>query len=164
MGLDMYLSARLYIGSYGTESKAQMAVLEPVLKELPGITLPYRHADANNSIQVELPVMYWRKANHIHAWFVEHIQDGKDECQYSYVDIDKLRELHDLCSKVFMAKTPAFAAEHLPCADGFFFGGSEYDEWYFESTRCTMEALEHLLAQYDAGQLKGWDIYYHASW
>ena len=27
-------------------------------------------------------VMYWRKANYIHNWFVENIQNGSDDCNY----------------------------------------------------------------------------------
>ena len=36
-------------------------------------------------------VAYWLKANHIHNWFVQNLQDGVDECQYVFVEEDDLR-------------------------------------------------------------------------
>jgi hypothetical protein len=46
----------------------------------------------------------------------------------------------------------------LPSASGFFFGGTNYDEWYFEDVKNTISILE------DALQSKGGEIYYSSSW
>lgn len=44
---------------------------------------------------------YWRKANHIHNWFVENVQDGEDDCRYHHeVTEEKLKELLDVCNTV----------------------------------------------------------------
>lgn len=32
-----------------------------------------------NKIKIIYEVAYWRKANHIHNWFVQNIQDGIDD-------------------------------------------------------------------------------------
>lgn len=45
----------------------------------------------------------WRKANHIHAWFVENVQDGKDDCEQYPVTISQLRQLLATCEKVIKA-------------------------------------------------------------
>lgn len=46
-------------------------------------------------------VGYWRKANHIHNWFVEHVQDGIDDCGYHHeVTKEILEELLDTCQTV----------------------------------------------------------------
>ena len=46
-------------------------------------------------------VGYWRKANHIHKWFVENVQDGIDDCEYhNEVTKETLEELRDVCKKV----------------------------------------------------------------
>lgn len=45
-------------------------------------------------------VAYWRKANAIHAWFVDNVQDGIDECEESPVSREKLNELLSLCRKI----------------------------------------------------------------
>jgi hypothetical protein len=52
---------------------------------------------------VEEEVMKWRKANHIHNWFVENVQDGKDNCGLYNVSWDKMRELLSVCTKVLSA-------------------------------------------------------------
>lgn len=52
---------------------------------------------------VEEEVMYWRKANHIHNWFVENVQDGIDDCATHYVSPDDLKALLDACERVIEA-------------------------------------------------------------
>ena len=46
-------------------------------------------------------VGYWRKANHIHKWFVDNIQDGEDDCRY-HREVRKtdLEELLRVCNEV----------------------------------------------------------------
>ncbi len=36
---------------------------------------------------------YWRKANQIHGWFVEHVQYGEDDCGMYEVTVGDLKEL-----------------------------------------------------------------------
>ena len=50
------------------------------------------------------------------------------------------------------------AEELLPTASGFFFGGTEYDEYYFEQVVETLEVLEKEL---ESGAD---EFYYNASW
>lgn len=45
-------------------------------------------------------VGYWRKANHIHAWFVNKVQGGTDDCSYYFVTKDHFLELKETCEKV----------------------------------------------------------------
>lgn len=46
-------------------------------------------------------VGYWRKANHIHLWFVNNVQDGIDDCCYHHeVTKELLEELRDTCIEV----------------------------------------------------------------
>ena len=51
----------------------------------------------SNRVTFSEQVGYWRKANHIHKWFVDNVQDGKDDCHEYYVSIKKLHELRDTC-------------------------------------------------------------------
>jgi hypothetical protein len=106
----------------------------------------------------------WRKANQIHRWFVENVQDGVDECQKAYVPTEKIAELLRIVTQVLEAKDKGLALDLLPPADGgFFFGqyGPEAvdDEWYWEDLRYTQEALR----QIDLDNLSG-DLYYQSSW
>jgi hypothetical protein len=132
---------------------------------------------------------YWRKANHIHTWFVNNVQDGQDDCSWYPVTQDKLRELHSICvrlrdglilkegevnngysirpggEKVYhkelgkVIENPELAEELLPTQSGFFFGSTDYDEYYIDDIKHTIEVLEPLLSEDDPG-----DIYYHSSW
>jgi len=51
------------------------------------------------------------------------------------------------------------AAEQLPTANGFFFGGTDYDEWYFRDVENTIRIIDECL------QLpNSWDFEYRSSW
>ena len=50
-------------------------------------------------------VAYWRKANSIHAWFVDHVQNGVDKCQESPVTREQLNELLSICHEVIKSST-----------------------------------------------------------
>lgn len=45
-------------------------------------------------------VIYWRKSNQVHNWFVVNAQDGEDNCQPHSVSREQLEELRDLCRAV----------------------------------------------------------------
>lgn len=160
----MYLQAKLYVSKYSHPEA--LAALEKV--ELPGVTVPPEYIPNFPSRTMTVPLMYWRKSNQIHRWFVREVQEGVDQCQTAYVDPDKLRELRDLCRKVLEARAgpdgESVAKLLLPTESGFFFGGVEYDEYYYKDLEDTLDALDRLLADYDAGLLKGWSIEYHSSW
>ena len=99
---------------------------------------------------------YWRKANHIHRWFVENVQDNDDTCKDYYVDPGKLKELLALVEAVLA--NHKLAEKLLPTQEGFFFGGTEYDEYYFEDLEDTKKILEEAIKDEHA------DYYYSSSW
>ena len=110
--------------------------------------------------RVDEQVGYWRKANHIHNWFVEHIQDGEDDCCY-HREVTKLdlEELLDLCHEVLC--NPDLADDRLPTCAGFFFGGTEYDEYYMDSIKETIDIITKVLETTD---FETQMIYYISSW
>lgn len=139
MGLDMYLEKRTYVKNWDFQKPEE------------------RHEiTVKKGGEIVEEVGYWRKANAVHAWFVENVQDGRDECQTSYVDGGSLRKLLELVNQVLADHS--LAPELLPTKSGFFFGGTNYDEWYFKDLEDTKVILEAALAD-DSG-----DYYYHASW
>jgi hypothetical protein len=113
--------------------------------------------DGDASLEIGVTVAYWRKANAIHAWFVEHCQDGRDECQESYVDRDQLQELLDLCEKALIDKD----ADLLPPQSGFFFGSTEINEWYWDDLEHTAKVLSAIL---NDEKLERYSFYYQSSW
>lgn len=134
-------------------------------------------------------VGYWRKANQIHDWFVENVQDGEDDCRYHHeVTKDLLEELLDICTKVFEhceltdgivkeyddngelidtyeePKTlidSSVAQELLPTSPGFFFGTYDYDEWYVQDIKDTIDIITQVLETTDFDKEA---IYYRSSW
>ena len=154
MGLDMYVTAKRYLWDFGDNDDKQIA--ESIGNLFPEIA-GYRVK------QVEVQAMYWRKANQIHKWFVDHCQDGVDECQETYIDPQKLYELREVCKAVLADHSQA--ATLLPAQSGFFFGDTEYDEGYFADVERTVEWLDGLLFKDAfAEKFKDWDFYYQSSW
>lgn len=145
MGLDMYLIGKKYVSQYSDE--VFHTKLNALAKEM-GIDYPI------NEIQFELG--YWRKCNQIHNWFVENVQDGTDDCGTYYVQQENLIALYNVCKEVL--EDHSKAEELLPTQSGFFFGGTEYDEYYFQDLERTIKILEPLLKEQD------FPIYYNSSW
>lgn len=151
MGLDCYLTAKKYVSSYESENANLIeAVANASVKGLSSLGgLKYLECEAAS----------WRKANQIHRWFVDNVQEGEDDCRTYYVERGKLTELLDSCKKV--KENPSLSEHLLPTQGGFFFGGTEYDENYMEDIEGTIEALEKLV---DNEDLADWSFYYRASW
>lgn len=149
MGLDMYLSAERYLWSSQDADKAIAKAIGDTL----GSNIPFRVKT------VSLDVGYWRKANHIHKWFVENVQDGDDDCRRYSFELDKLFELRDVCIKVL--NDHSLAKELLPTGSGFFFGSTDYDEYYFEDIKDTLLIINNIIGNLDA---ENYSFVYQSSW
>ena len=147
----MYLTKKTFVGAEYEHRNVKGTVEITVDGEPLPITF-------NRISEITENVVYWRKANAIHKWFVDNCQDGIDECQDTYVEKESLEELLDLCKQV--KKDNKLAPTLLPATSGFFFGGTDYDEWYFDAINHTIKAISALLAE-DISQAS---IYYHSSW
>lgn len=135
-------------------------------------------------------VGYWRKANAIHNWFVENVQNGVDDCGRYEVLESHLHELSQLCEKVltesvmvnglvvngytYTAKgekpnleigriilNPDVAQKLLPTTDGFFFGSTHYDQYYIDDIGRTYDILQRVL---DSTDFLTQAIFYSSSW
>lgn len=136
-------------------------------------------------------VGYWRKANAIHRWFVDNVQNEVDDCQYYEVSKEDAQALLDIC-KTIKAETklekgmvangyrfdesgnripileegltivnPDVAEELLPTQCGFFFGSTNYDEYYMQDIDATIEILTKALAETDFDKEM---LVYSSSW
>ena len=123
MGLDMYLYAKKNIAFINDEE-----CKEKVADRLQG------YEDESG-----IEVGYWRKANAIHKWFVDNTQNGEDECHTSNVTRDDLRKLLRIVNLVLEDNNKA--KDILPAQTGFFFGGTDYDEWFFKNLKHTGKVL-----------------------
>ena len=172
MGLDMYLTANEYVSRtrrkddlYGNTPEEN-----PLFYDLASRRKGWIDEAGYSGISISYPVGYWRKANAIHNWFVQNVQDNRDECQKSYVSPENLRELREACQAVLATKNNSLVsvkevAEEVGLAPlaGFFFGGTEYDEYYYDDLEYTVKMIDRLE---NSGVFdNAWtDIEYQSSW
>lgn len=173
MGLDMYLEAQRSQHEFaGWERDATGSMIGPLKRvELTGIPDVIKTAGISPSAKSFIEsyeIGYWRKANHIHNWFVDNCADGVDECQKIYVSREQLEKLRRLCIEVLANRdNPKKASELLPCAEGFFFGSSDYDEYYYDNVEDTVRILDAAIEIIDSKPEEDWSewhIIYQASW
>jgi len=174
MGLDMYLNRRKYIGNKWKKPEEQATIIA-------------KDVDQAKVSEVVEEVGYWRKANAIHKWFVDHVQNGNDDCKEYHVTNEQIKELLDAVTTVLVTaklvkgkvcngytfkdgkeipmledgmviQDPIVAQTVLPTTKGFFFGGTDYDEYYVEDLKETKKILE------DAVKNETADYYYQSSW
>ena len=190
MGLDMYLYKKTYIGAQyehrNVKGKIDITIGDKVV--------PVKF---DRVCYIEESVGYWRKANAIHNWFVANVQSGEDDCKDYYVGIGDLKRLLDKCLEVkekaiikegkiqngytigengeriynmddgkFIENAEEIA-EILPTTDGFFFGSTEYDEYYMQDIDYTIELILGLLKEEE--EIEKLDLYssdfiYSSSW
>lgn len=170
MGLDMYLKKHRYFSSLyrveegdkikyksfksGTVTVTRTTEDDKEIKEVLPIENP------NESLTLEMIVLYWRKANAIHKWFVDNVQDGKDDCGVYSVDVTQLEKLLKLCKQV--KDNPKDAPELLPTCSGFFFGATEYDKGYMSEIEYTIKSLEKIIKEHEK-EVDTW-FTYRSSW
>jgi hypothetical protein len=151
----MYLHGKRYMSKYFNEGdpevQDQIQKLFPELKDLSG------SGDDSPIKELKVKVAYWRKANAIHAWFVKNCQEGNDDCGYYDVSREQLVELRDLCQRVLDFKH--LATELLPTQSGFFFGSTDFDQYYYQDLENTIKMIDRALLLPDS-----WDMEYHSSW
>lgn len=173
MGLDMYLTANEYVARTARDENGLLPDTpkeNKLFTELSDRRKGWVDTAGFSGMSISYPIGYWRKANAIHNWFVENVQDGRDECQKSYVSPQNLRDLREACEKVLATrynslKSVTEVAEEvgLETKSGFFFGSTDYDVWYFQDLEYTVKTIDRLesVGVFD----NAWtDISYQASW
>lgn len=187
MGLDMYLNRKIYIGANYKHRNITGTI--DLYEE--GKPIPIR---LNQVSEITLQVGYWRKANAIHKWFVNNVQNGVDKGQESFVTKKQLIKLRDLCQQVLAASqvgegivVNGYSASNggpflpnleqgqvilnrevadklLPTSGGFFFGSTDYDQWYLENLKETVRIIDAALQQAEEDDYGYPHFTYQASW
>ena len=92
----------------------------------------------------EEEILYWRKANMIRSWFVNHTALLSDD-DGVYIPISRAtlellkQDLEDTLNDHNLA-TVLF-----PTSNGFFFGDTEYNEYYWDKLKYTLERVNNIL-------------------
>ena len=163
VGLDCWLYAKRYIWS---DDRVELDDLQRIVasfiskgqdifEEMKDFTLT----------ELKFEVGYWRKANQIHNWFVNNVQEGQDDCKSYSVDIEKLKEFLEIIDRILNEKDKkkqmGLAKELLPSQSGFFFGRTDYDKYYFDELVKTKKIINKVLKIKNISQ---YDIEYGSSW
>jgi hypothetical protein len=169
IGLDMYLIEEEYVSPWMDEDRYKAFIAASGREDLFA-----RHGTGANlssdSLTVQYRVGYWRKADHIHKWFVDNVQDGVDECQLSLIEREQLGELYNLCKEVLEVAliddgsviNPRVCEALLPSSDLGVAG--HCDEWYIHGVERTVKILDALRSEDGTFGRAGMDYYYKSSW
>lgn len=161
MGLDMYLNKRKFVKSYKANKGEGLINADKIT-----ITTNVHYANGttdtsvdtvdnpSSSVMIDIPYCYWRKVNCVHKWFLDATNQEEDVCQEIEVSGELLMDLVDRCKRVLDNHT--LASTLLPTQEGFFFGSTEYDEYYFDDLKDTLTQLKDV-------DPKEYYVY-HASW
>ena len=155
MGLDQYLYAKKYASNGEWQKPEERETYDAIIK---AVNADEFSNDGFAMASVSVQVAYWRKEIGIHNWFVENCQGGEDDCREAYVSREQLRELRSLVQEVLDDNSKA--SELLETRGGFFFGSTDYDEWYFQGLKYTADTLDKILNKVP----EDWDFCYHSSW
>lgn len=165
MGLDMYFNAKRYLSEWNDADKELQTKVKDVVE-------PF--VDEWKVQEVVYKVGYWRKANAIHNWFVQNVQEGVDDCKEYYVSTEAIKDLYQVVCEVLESGNAEVAQEKLPPQSGFFFGSTGIDEWYFQDLEDTKRILQPIIDGYNESKELGessfkhpiyeYEFYYQSSW
>lgn len=159
MGLDMYLEREIYVGRY------QDGTIDDTV-DFAGMSGQDMKIQRSKVTKLRVEEAYWRKANAIHKWFVDNIQDGVDDCGTYEVPDEDLVKLYETCSKAYLTKDPTL----IPPGEGFFFGSAEVDDYYWQQIYRTMGILNPMMEELKKGfdertdEYRASSFYYSSSW
>lgn len=173
MGLDMRLYKKHYVKNQGYTAPDKRYDITILRGGKPTSIRPERISEITEEVAT------WRKANAIHNWFAYELYAGDDDAMNGvdcWVSREQLQTLLNIVTEVLEASKlvkgkvkngqrstgngrPTVAIDLLPTQSGFFFGSTEYDQWYYNDLVYTKDMLEGVLAEPGDG-----DFYYEADW
>jgi hypothetical protein len=143
-----------------TDAVLALAGLTPIIgKESNSVYAAY------DGSWVQVTACYWRKANAVHAWFVDHCQGGVDECQEAPVHPEQLAALLAACENALDAYRSGDldkAMRAMEPRSGFFFGSTEIDQWWAAGMASTISEIRRVINA--AIAIGGVEFVYQSSW
>lgn len=127
-----------------------------------GLDIFFRKTNKNEERPTELA--YFRKVNFL-VRFMENY-GNIENCVDFPLTKEIVQDLYDKCKEVIMAHLECFkdknkedaeaqikfekkAHELLPTCDGFFFGSTYYDDWYYEDIKDVKKKMKKVLNEFD---------------
>ena len=164
MGLDMYFYTRKTIyKSFSKWDKPDRANEVNYPEDLKTFS-DYIYDRNFKSVQTEISyqIGYFRKFNALHSYIVKTFANGVDNCQDIILYKEDVEQIKKVLDDVLNAHQQVEKAkELLPTQSGFFFGGTDYDEFYFEDVKDATDLMQNLLDNFD---FEKYQLVYRASW
>lgn len=105
-------------------------------------------------------VGYFRKVNFLVRYFADLGFDVENQIPF-YITKEQVLELRNRCKSVL--EDHSQAEDLLPTMEGFFFGSTDYDDYYFEDVEQVLKYCEEtLLPMFD--ELDGRESIYFSTW
>lgn len=169
MGLDMYLHKKNHLTeeqqATAREAKAMIEKYEKLYDAAKSesrreyyLEKLTKWQDKLNTVQEYTEVYYWRKANAIHAWFERYLLRERgiqeiEDCESYVIGTKCLEELVADCKSVLAySQDKCFeevASRYMPTQHGFFYGSTDYGEWYVDNLQETATELASILLNSD---------------
>lgn len=109
------------------------------------LTLPELEEQVNKQVDDywEQYDAYFRKVNFLFKYFEDK---GKMVDQYyAFVEPEDVEDIIYKCEQVLKDKDQQKAHELLPTQTGFFFGSTDYDDWYFSDVKDCLKQMKRFL-------------------
>lgn len=163
MGLDMYFYARKTTYKSFSEWDQNRKVDETNYPKDLKIFSDYIYDRNFKSVETETryQIGYFRKFNALHSYIVRTFANGEDNCQDIFLSQEDVVKIKAALDSVLETPTEESAKELLPTQSGFFFGGTDYDEFYFEDVKDAADLMQSFLDNFD---FENYQLVYRASW
>ena len=179
MGLDMYLTAKVYVGAKYRAVKQNYIEMQDAYGDDRDFAdfKECKLYPTHNISEIIYDIGYWRKVNWVHKWFVDNAQAGNDDCGNYEVSSELLDKLYSTCETILkkfdgvkndkdrMALID-YINDKLPPQSGCFFGSTDLKDkdeldYYRDSLYDTLEIIKRAKKYIEKF---GADIYYQSSW
>ena len=164
MGLDMYFYAKKTTYKSFSKWDKSSKVDETDYPEDLKTFSDYIYDRNFKSVQTETryQIGYFRKFNALHSYIVKTFANGIDNCQDIILYKEDVEQIKKVLDDVLNAHQQVEKAkELLPTQSGFFFGGTDYDEFYFEDVKDAADLMQNFLDNFDFDK---YQLVYQVSW
>lgn len=120
-----------------------------------GLDIFFNKRNKSNDRTAELA--YFRKVNFL-VKFMENygFNSDTDNCKYFPLTKEMIQDLYDRCKEIMMVhlednqrKFEEKAHALLPTCSGFFFGSTDYNDWYYNDVKDVKKEMKKILTAFD---------------
>lgn len=146
MGLDIYIHKRKRVEKQPTieELKEGLASSLMLIKNVEMFDADYINEFIEyqqDKFGMDKEVGYFRKVNFLYAYFQDRLED--EGCEVTKED---LNDIIAKCKEVLEKHDEETSKKLLPTCDGFFFGSTDYDDYYYADVQNVMDKATEILA------------------